>query len=440
MSMIEKILTFVRHDVWKLRTAGMAANKASAVKWLKIVLLSARGFRDDRLQLRATALTLYSLVSFVPILALAFAIAKGFGFEKTLEQRLIEQAPQQDVVLTKLVDFSRRLLENTEGGLIAGVGIVILLWTVIKVLGNIEHSFNDIWRIHQARSFPRKISDYLSLMLVCPVLLILSSSGAVFMSSEAARLRGTSLVGTAMGTAITLSLQIMPWVLTWILFTFIYVFMPNTRVRWSSALWAALVMGTAYQLVQWGYVALQIGVARYNAIYGSFAAIPLFVIWLQISWLIVLIGAEVSFAHQNFRTYEYGPEPISVNFRTRKLLGLRIMQMVTRAFESGDPAPTASAVSEALELPSRLTTRLLTDLQSAGLIAEVRFLDSGDCGYQPAQDPARVTLGDVVARLEAAGDSVGAVDTPEMEPFGRALEDFRRAVQDSPANRPLSEI
>jgi membrane protein len=437
---IEKALKFIRVDVWKLRTASLDANRAAAVKWLKIVLLAARGFRADRLQLRATALTLYSLISVVPILALAFAIAKGFGYEQRLEQQILEQVPQQEVILTRVLEFSRRLLANTESGLIAGVGVVLLLWTVIKVFGNIEQSFNDIWRIRDSRPLVRKLSDYLSLMLVCPVLLILSSSGSVFLSSEAARLRGSSLLGDAVGTFITIVLNGFPWVITWVLFTFIYLFMPNTRVRWSSALWAGLLLGTVYQFVQWGYLELQIGVSRYNAIYGSFAALPLFVIWLQISWLIVLVGAEVSFAHQNFRTYEYGPEPMTISYRARKLLALRIMHMVTEAFVADEEPPTSSAISEALELPSRLTTRVLGDLQAAGLAAEVRPVDGNDPGYQPARDPSQLTVGEVIARLEGAGESVAVPDSRELDELSRALEEFRDAAENSPANRLLTEL
>jgi membrane protein len=339
-----------------------------------------------------------------------------------------------------VLEFSRRLLANTESGLIAGVGVVLLLWTVIKVFGNIEQSFNDIWRIRDSRPLVRKLSDYLSLMLVCPVLLILSSSGSVFLSSEAARLRGSSLLGDAVGTFITIVLNGFPWVITWVLFTFIYLFMPNTRVRWSSALWAGLLLGTVYQFVQWGYLELQIGVSRYNAIYGSFAALPLFVIWLQISWLIVLVGAEVSFAHQNFRTYEYGPEPMTISYRARKLLALRIMHMVTEAFVADEEPPTSSAISEALELPSRLTTRVLGDLQAAGLAAEVRPVDGNDPGYQPARDPSQLTVGEVIARLEGAGESVAVPDSRELDELSRALEEFRDAAENSPANRLLTEL
>jgi membrane protein len=437
---IERALRFIRSDVWSLRTSSLPRNKAVAVKWLKVLLLAARGFHADRLQLRATALTLYSLVSFVPIVALLFAIAKGFGYEKRLERQIIEKVPQQEVILSRVLDFSRRLLDSTESGLIAGVGVLILLWTVIKVLGNIEQSFNDIWRIHDARPLVRKLSDYLSLMLVCPVLLILSSSGAVFLSSEAARLRGSSFLGEALGTVIGLTLSVFPWITIWMLFTFIYVFMPNTRVRWASALWAGFLLGTVHMFVQWGYLELQIGVSRYNAIYGSFAALPLFVLWLQISWLIVLVGAEVSFAHQNFRTYEYGPEPIEINFRTRKLLALRIMHMVTQDFVSGDGAPTGAMISESLELPSRLTTEVLGDLRDAGLVSEVRLDEGGQTGYQPARDPSQLTVGEVVSRLEEAGETVPVPQSAQLQELAETLAEFRVIAEQSSANRLLTEL
>lgn len=177
---ISKTIEFLKSGIWKTHTGEHSRFNAFLIKYLKIFLLALRGFEEERCNLRASALTFYSLLSVVPVLALAFAIAKGFGFEKLLRQELIENLPKQEAILQQVLGFVESLLASTRGGLLAGIGIVALFWAVIKLLGNIEQSFNDIWKIKKARSYGRKFSDYLSLMLLGPVLFILASSATVF--------------------------------------------------------------------------------------------------------------------------------------------------------------------------------------------------------------------------------------------------------------------
>src|SRR5664279_2577446 len=170
------IISFVKEDIWLLHEQRLPLFKATIIKSLKIVILSVQGFSRDLCPLRASALTLYSILSIVPVIAMLFGIAKGFGFEKMLEQRLLEQAPDQDAMVLQLISFAQNMLDSTKGGVVAGIGIVVLFWTIINVIGNIEESFNYIWKIGKGRSISRKFSDYLSLMLLAPVVIIASSS------------------------------------------------------------------------------------------------------------------------------------------------------------------------------------------------------------------------------------------------------------------------
>jgi len=277
-----KAVNFIKHDVWRIRRTNLPPGKSFFLTLLRVLILSVRGFNEDKCELRASALTFYSLISIVPVAAMAFGIAKGFGFEKVLEAQLRSKLTGHEEILNNVIQFSHSLLESTKGGLLAGIGLIVLFWAVIKVLGQIEESLNDIWGIKEQRSLGRKFGDYLSLMLVCPILIILSSSVTIFVTTQVTLIMERITILGAFSPVVLFLMKLLPYSLLWGLFTFLYMFMPNTKVRFTSALLAGVVSGTIFQVVQWAYIAFQIGVAKYNAIYGSFAAFPLFLIWLQL--------------------------------------------------------------------------------------------------------------------------------------------------------------
>ncbi|MDD5011559.1 MAG: YihY/virulence factor BrkB family protein, partial [Phycisphaerae bacterium] len=245
------------------------------------MVLSVRGFHENKCKFKASALTYFSLLSMVPIIALMFGIAKGFGLQKQVEEQLLARMQGQEEVITKIIEFSNVMLDNTSGGLIAGVGVTFLFWAIIKVLSNIENSFNDIWGVIKPRSLGRKFSDYISMILVCPILLAISSSVTVFVSGQVKSVMVKMPILENFGLAFWLPLKMLPYVTIWVVFTFLFSFMPNTKVKFKSALIGGIVAGTIFQIAQWVYITFQIGAAKYGAIYGSFAAMPLFLIWLQ---------------------------------------------------------------------------------------------------------------------------------------------------------------
>ena len=335
------------------------------------MILAVRGFEEDKCSLKASALTFYTLLSIVPVVAMAFGIAKGFGFEAKLQQQLMEKLQGQEEVIRRIIEFAHKLLEDTKGGLVAGVGIVVLFWTVIKLLGNIEGSFNDIWGIQKSRSIARKFSDYLSAMLLCPLLFIIAGSLNVAISGKVAIATRHIEVLRTVGPFIQTGLKLLPYVFVWILFTFVYVFMPNTKVRITSGIVGGIVAGTVFQLVQWAYIAFQVGIAKSNAIYGGFAALPLFLIWLQTSWLIVFFGAEISFAHQHARSYEFEPDCLQASYTFKELLALRITHLLIQNFQEGRPAMTTDDIESRIETPVRLVQQVLDNLVASGIISEI---------------------------------------------------------------------
>ena len=290
-----KTINRLKNDIWLLHEQQMPGFKAIIIKSLKIVILSVQGFYSDHCPLRASALTLYSILSIVPVFAMLFGIAKGFGFEKILEQQLLEKVPNQDTMLHQLIGFAQNMLISTKGEIVGGFGLAVLFWTIINVISNIEESFNYIWKVSRGRSLSRKLSDYLSLMLLAPVLLIASSSITVLLNIKVTWLI-TVIELPEFGTSLVLgALSLLPLALMVGLFSFTLIFMPNHKIDYSTGIIAGFVTGILYYLLQWIYLSLQFGVSSYNAIYGSFAALPLFVIWLQLVWMILLFGCEVAF-------------------------------------------------------------------------------------------------------------------------------------------------
>lgn len=440
-SVLDKLIRFVSTDIWRIEARKQPKFKSFLLRQLRTFLRAIKGFNEDNLQLRASALTFYSLLSIVPVIAMAFGVAKGFGFQHILQQQLLDQFPGQQEVMLQVTDFANALLENTKGGVVAGIGVAILFWTVIKVLGNIELSFNYIWGIKTARSIARKFSDYLSIMLICPILVITSSSATVFITTYVKNITGqVELLGALTPLIFTL-LKMLPYVLYWILFTFVYVFMPNTKVKFRSALLAGIIAGTIYQIVQYVYIDFQVGVSRYNAIYGSFAAAPLFLIWVQISWIIVLFGAEISFANQNVDTYEFEPDCLQVSSSFKRLVSLRVMNLIVKSFAHDESPLTDDEISQKLETPIRLVRQVLYDLVRAGLIVETFHSDGKQSAYQPAHDICEISITYVLNALDHTGvDRIPVVETKELKTITDSLDSFRETLRNSPQNVLLKDL
>ncbi len=400
---VNGLVQFVSGDIWRARIQEMPLLKRAWMRSLRILLLAVRGFREDACMLRASSLTFYTLLSIVPVAAMAFGIAKGFGFQDMLEVQLYKNFPGQEEVVNKVVIFADSLLETTKGGVIAGFGLVILFWAVFKVMGNIEHSFNQIWQVERERSLARKLSDYLAIMLLSPVLVILQSSATVFVTTQITMVTQKIALLGYLSPLIYFSYKLIPYVLVWILFTLIYIVMPNTRVKFRSALLAGIVAGSGYAILQGLYFAFQIGFARYNAIYGSFAALPLLLAWLQLSWLIVLFGAEIAFATQNVGHYEFEQDTTHASPGLRKLVALRIALYIVRQFEQGTAPVESERIADDLHLPLPLTNRVLRELTDSDILKEVQLAGDDVVGFMPARDADQLSISFILEALETRG-------------------------------------
>ena len=439
--MITRTTNFIKTDIWRIRSKNLPRTKSFFIKQLRIILLALRGFGEDNIHLRASALTFYSLLSIVPVAAMAFGIAKGFGFEKLLQTELLEAFPGQREVVSQIIDFANSLLVTTKGGVVAGVGLAVLFWTVIKVLGNIERSFNHIWGIKKERSFGRKFSDYLSMMLIVPVLVTMSTSITVFLETQITLIVQKVALLKVFGFLIFFILKLFPYCVIWALFTFVYIFVPNTKVDFRAGFIAGVIAGTIYQLTQLAYINFQVGVAKYNAIYGSFAALPLFLVWLQIGWIVVLFGAEISFAHQNVDTYEFEPDCLQISSSFKNFLALGIVHLLVNAFSKGEKPLTAVQISHILEVPVRLVRQILYELVESGIFSEANTEEDKELAYQPAQDINMFTIKYVLDALEQRGvDNLPVAQTKELEALSDTLQTLGHTIEKSPANRLLKDI
>jgi len=436
-----RLADFVKTDMSKLRLKDLPGWKAFIIRQLRVFVLAVRRYTADRCMQRASSLTFYSLLSIVPVFAMIFGIAKGFGFEKLLERQLYEEFAGQEAVLDRIINFAHSLLEETQGGVIAGIGLIVLFWSVLKVLNNVEASFNEIWEVREGRSWGRKFSDYMSVMLISPILVLLSGSTTVFVQTRVTAL--TEQVGMLeiVGPVIFFLLKFTPYLLIWILFSLLYLIMPNTKVPYKTSVLAGIIAGTLYQIAQWAYIGFQIGAARYSAIYGSFAALPLFLMWIQISWWIVLFGAELSYAYQNIDTYEFAPEQLNISPGYHRLLTVYVFHRIVKHFLRGERPLKSDEISSRLEMPTTVVKRILGDLVESGLVSETIVAGNQNVAYQPARDIHQLTISAVIETLERSGsEKLPVAVTSELRELENALQDLQRATEKSDANRLLMDI
>ncbi|PKN41991.1 MAG: YihY/virulence factor BrkB family protein [Deltaproteobacteria bacterium HGW-Deltaproteobacteria-18] len=422
-----------------------ARHEGSAISWFLVrlgrtIVLAVLGFNRRQGSSHASALTFYTLLSLVPLAAMAFGVAKGFGFEQLLEKELLKHFTAQQEVIQQVIEFARNMLENTKGGLIAGIGVIVLFWSVVKVLGQIEDNFNQIWSV-SSRSIVRKFTDYLSMMVIAPVLLIMSSSVTVFIVSKVSAL--TSQVGLeeVATPAISLGLSLAPYILLWVLFCVVYLIMPNTRVQLGSAFLAAILAGSAYQFLQIGYVKFQIYVTSYNAIYGSFAALPLFLIWLQLSWSIVLFGAEIAHAFPQSNVVDPKSGLHSRSTAQTRLLALGICHAVVQRFHQDKPALTEEDIAHRLAISPRETREMVDLLIRAHLLSRVQDENQNTFRLLPARDSAHISLRNVVAAIDTIDENPRFTEQhPSLANLSACLDAFESRKDLGMADTLLRDI
>lgn len=404
------------------------------VRQYKLLFYTARGLIEHGTLVRSAALTFYTLMSIVPIAALVFALVKGFGLGDSLMENLHSLFPQHREVIDYIVVFADKAIANAQGGVVAFVGIVLLFWAVVRVFGSVEEAFNNIWEVKVSRGFMHRFTDYVAVVVITPILWVVGST--------AGRYAGHLLGIDAYGGLYTLLSGCFSLGIIWAMFAFIYVVVPNTGVGLAHAVKAGIVAGTLFLCFQWGYVWLQRYMTSYNAIYGSFAALPLFLIWVQWSWQILLFGGELTFAYQNIARFAEERESLHISYDHRRQVTLAVMLFVARIFRDGRGPVSAADIHTELRLPTRIVNDVLHSLVSARLLVAVRSeSDDREVLFSAAKDIHSLRLYDVLEQVEAFGSSdLDFRDSPEMGRVGELLADIRSAAHRSPANVRLIDI
>jgi len=431
----------INEFIWHTSISDISRGKSFVIRQLRIIVLAARGFMNDRVQLRASSLTLYTMLSLIPFVAIAFGLAKGFALDQKLQELLVNEFKSQPEVLTWILNQANSAIQATSGGYIAGIGLIILIWSVMSLLDQIESSFNHIWQIDASRPWLRKFTDYIAIMIFSPIFLILSSSITVFISTELSDFMARSSILEFFKPLIVFLIKLAPYVLTWIALTILFLIMPNTKVRLVPALVSAIIAGTILQILQWLYIDLQFGITKLSAIYGSFAAIPLFIVWVQSSWIILLLGAELSFANQNVSRYEFESEALNVSSYQKRALILMILNMIIRNFTVGEKPISSENISKSLKVPVRLVRDILQDLTISNLVSVIHENEHEERLYQPAMDINKLSVSFVLGKLDKKGSEHQIfAKTREYNKITSMLDKFDKLVAKSDSNVLVKDL
>lgn len=430
---IKKATKFITHDIWIKKEHEYSPKQQWAVRQAKIVLYTAKGVNNHNTVTNAAALTFYTIMALVPILALAFAISKGFGLEARLNDYLYTEFPEYSPIIDQLLGFANNMLERTKGGVIASVGVLVLFWSVIKVLTNIERTFNSIWEVRKARGIYRKFTDYLAAVVIAPILLIGANSTSLYVQNLLSEFTPPVIVRILL---LLISIIMMVGLLT-----FIYKVMPNTKVKLKAAFIGAVIAGPVLMIFQTVYFSLQTMLSNYNAIYGIFSAIPLFLIWLQASWQIVLFGAELSFAHQNINKYEYEKAAGNISYEYRKKVMVAVMYEIASHFIKHEGAVSSEMIADRLELPLRTVREVIYTLIKADLIAPIVMNDQKTHYYIPSQDVHSIRVFDVIKHVENIGDHEPFLESnPKLESISGVISRGEKELAASDNNVLLMEL
>ena len=437
-SKVKNIIQFFQTDIWRITQDGISPAKYVWIVVLKKVTLAVRFFTAKRVVTKAAALTYSTLLAIVPILAVVFAIARGFGYNKFIEVWFRDALKSQPEVADAMIGFVNSYLVHTKSGVFLGIGLLFMLYTVLMLVSNIEDTFNEIWQVKNSRSVFRTFTDYLAMFFVFPILIVLTSGISIFLAAVADRMPDFLMLGTA----VRLLIDMIPYVLMSGMFIALYIFMPNTHVKPICAVVPGILAGIAMQGLQFVYIHSQMFLSSYNAIYGSFAALPLFMLWMQISWTICLFGAELCYTNQNLDYYDYDAQTSEISHRYGLMLYAVLMSRICKRFAEGGRPYTAIELRNETNIPIRFINDLLYRLIEARLVIEITTDEKGDTSkFMPAEDIKNLSVGVMIDRLESQGTWKIDLDISSLSntSWGKALE-CRSAYLSGLREIPLQDL
>lgn len=406
---IIKLIDFLTNDLWRLDSRLLSGKQNVLYNGLKALIMTIRNSMDLQLNLRAASLTYRTLLSLVPALAVLFAVSRGFGLQNIIQSQLFSYFPAQQEVLLQVTEFIDNSLQHAQSGVFAGIGVLVLLYTIFVLFSDIEDNFNKIWQLSNGRKIHRKVSDYFALIIIMPVFLLLNSALSLMIGSSTMYFDAFSYI---LNPLVTQVLNILPFFITILVLTLMYKFMPNTKVKFTNALIAGVVAGTAFQLFQMVYISGQLWITKYNAIYGSFAALPLLLLWLQLSWNIVLLGVELSFSLQNIRKFYFEKEIKNISRRYYDFFTILVTSLIAKRFATEKLPLTADEISEMQAIPISLTNQILDLLQNVHMITPTPWVNDEEImAFQPAFDINLMSVKLLMDKIDTYGSEDFRIDT-----------------------------
>ena len=436
---ISNLIDFLTYDIWRVDSRHLSGKRNIFYNGVKALIMTVRNAMELQLNVRAASLTYRTLLSLVPGLAVLFAVSRGFGLQNIIQSQLFSYFPGQQEVLIQVTEFIDNSLQHAQGGVFAGIGVIILFYTVFILFSDIENNFNTIWQLSKGRSIQRKISDYFALIIIMPVFLILNSGLSLMISSSTVYFDAFSYI---LNPLVTQVLNILPFFITIIVLTLLYKFMPNTKVKFMSAFTAAIVAGTAYQLFQIVYISGQLWITKYNAIYGSFAALPLLLLWLQLSWNIVLMGVQLSFSLQNIRKFYFEKETKNISRRYNDFFTILITSLIAKRFATEKLPLTADEISEKHAIPIRLTNQIIELLQELQIITPTPWVEDEEImAFQPAFDINLMSVNLLMDKIDTYGSEDFRIDTDvKFKSHWEALMHSRKSIYSADGDELLKNL
>ena len=413
--------------IWSVNEKRLSRMERLGLRILKRFVITWECIKKNHILSYASALTYSSMLAAVPVLAIIFAIARGFGFDTIIETKLRNSLEGNPDIADTILYFVESYLQQTKGGVFIGIGLIFLLYTLLSLTANIEEAFNTIWYVKRSRTIYRQVIDYFGVFLLLPFVIVITSGLNIFLQTFRTLLPNTQLLSKTN----TFFLHVSPIIFAVLVFMVLFKTMPNTRVKWKHTVWPAILAGTVFMIVEWVYVHYQIKLSAYNAIYGSFAAIPLFMLWMQISWCICLFGAQLCYANQSIHTYAFERISDELSRRYRDTLILLLMSRICKLFSNGLKPFTAHRLAVDTHLPDSLVGILLGELTDMQLLVEAHNEPGDEPHYLPAIDIHRITVGMVTRRIDSHGienpSLVWQTGTPEWD----ALRSLRNENEDA---------
>ena len=426
---IQRLREFIQYDLWRQSHIGVHAPKKRLLyRLLQTIILVGRGFKDQVLVVRANSLSFALLFAFIPMMALIYAIARGFGFEEVLKEIISGSFLAEANIAPVLLEWIERYLETAREGLFLGIGLIVLIWAVYAFFNMLENSFNSIWNVKKTRSFGRRLTNYVMTLLLVPILVVVTSGISIFLNSTEV----LAPVLQAIEPIRKFMLRFIPFVATSAVFIWIFMAIPNTKVKFSSAIIPGVVMGLLYQVVQALSMFLVVLFARMSIVYGAFSAIPLVLIWLNITCWLLLIGAELAFAIQNNDLFAYERDIENMSRRYKDYVMLYLLSVIVRRFEQGTSPQTAKQMAEDNQLPIRLVQQLLSRLEEISIVRRVYVEKEEEEAFVPAMDTRMITVEMVIGRISAQGTEEFLQHTPqEMQAFWQS---YLQMIESNPSD------